>query len=168
MKFLRTLFLFNTLIVLTFFVLLFTSASKTSLTAEVTTEIPVQAAFKLLVKNLSGRAESSLNPEPVSITFTYFKNEHPVTLTYRLHLDEKNNQVFLQPQEEQNTLFALKEITHQISLKELVDGTTNIQWQIHYSVRGWSARLLNRFFWQPKLNAFLHDRINELRRSLAS
>ncbi|WP_456406067.1 hypothetical protein [Caldithrix abyssi] len=163
MKFLRILFLINTLVVLVFFTLLLTSESESALSSDFTTDIPRPAAFKLLVKQLTASGES-----PLTIEFTYGTNDHALKLSYQMQRDEVNYRLTLLPDVDSPSLFAWKEMRHQITLKELVDGSTDIQWQLNYRVSGWTARLLNRFFWKPALQKFLNEKINALKQSFAS
>jgi len=168
MKFLHILFLINTLIVFTFWALLFTSESKTTLTAELTTEIPEPAAFKLIVKKLTETELPAGQIKPETVRFTYFENDQPVSVVYQLRLDDKQYQILFMPVQSEAQPLILKNIHPQITLKKLVDGSTSIQWQIHYQVPGWTARILNRFFWKPALEKFLNRQILDLQQTLAS
>ncbi|WP_456440337.1 hypothetical protein [Caldithrix abyssi] len=163
MKFLRILFLINTLVVLVFFSLLLTSESESTLSADFTTDVPRPAAFKLLVKQLTAPGEAHH-----TIEFTYDINGRALTIPYQMQRDDANYRLTLLPAVDSPDLFAWKDVRHQITLKELVDRSTDIQWQLNYRVSGWTARLLNRFFWKPALQKFLDKKINALKQSLAS
>ncbi len=168
MKFLRILFLINTFVVLTFLVVLFSANSYTQLSSEITTEIPKPAAFKLLVKQLTGSTEISTSKKPLTVHFTYWAGSQPLKLPYRVQIDDTTYRITLTSLPTTNRLSALHQSLHHIILKSLVDGSTNIQWKMEYRVKGWSPRLLNRFLWKPALKHFLNEKLAILKKTFAS
>ncbi len=168
MKFLRILFLFNTLIVLTFFVLLFTSESETNLSTEVTVEMPRPAAFQLFLKSLTSSATNPTKTPLNQIQFVYFQDQNRFAETYIVKSNGSQFTIDLVPVQSKydDTLPAIRDIQHKIILQELADGSTAIQWKLSYKVKGWTARLLNRFSWKTQFERFLERKIQTLTNQL--
>ena len=162
MKFLRILFLINTLVVLIFLLLVFTSEKQSQLSAEITTEIPKPAAFKLILKQFGALNDGQNEGTAPIVKFTFFEENQPINTHYRLIIDEEQFKIKMLPLNQQAKIFALKNLQQEIVLKELLDGSTGLHWQISYQVKGWTTRLLNRFFWKPALQRFLNKEVEKL------
>lgn len=164
MKLLKIAFILFTILFFAFFGFLLSLKSDIKLATELNTEIPVPVAFKQLV--LTTTHQPYLTPEAldsVRVSFTYFRDRQPLKVVYRPVVDFKRNRLIFQPVEPPTKIQPFKSIRHFIYLQKLVDGSTNIHWELRYRVAGLTPRLLNYFIWQPRLQQFLNRRSAELK-----
>lgn len=168
MKYLKILFLFATLLLAVFLILIFTSESETQINLESTTEIPQPVVFKQTVMHLLNQPYLTELPDTAVISVTYSIQRHPFKVNYRLQIDASQYRIEFLPPSKKNALQPFKAIRQSIRLKKLVDGTTGIQWQMRYRITGLTPRLLNRFFWKPELKNDLQKEMQQLRRFLSS
>ncbi len=167
MKILKILFLLCSLFVFTFWGMLVSTSSQSTLSAELTTETPLPVAFKqFLLLQSPGTIIVPQAVDTISLNFQYFDTPQS-SVKLQMIVDSRNYQVRIVPQEK-DALTVLSRVEHQIRFKTLADGSTNIVWQMRYHLPGLSSRFLNLFFWKPQFNDFLNKKIVELRKKLES
>ncbi len=164
MKLIKFLFVFFTLVILGLYGYLFSLDGNITLSAELNTEIPEPVAFKQLILTTTHRPYSGAQAlDSIRIRLVYFKKDKPLAVTYRPVADFNRFRLKLLPVDSSRGIQPFKSITHTVYLQKLVDGTTNIRWELRYQIKGIYPRLLNHLFWEPQLRSFLADKINELK-----
>lgn len=164
MKPLKYAFVFFTLAIVGFYGYLLSLNADSNLSAELNTEIPVPVAFKQLI--LTTTHQPYVTPQAldsVRLDLVYFKDTQPLKVTYRPVAHFERYELELLPVDSSVSIQPFKRVTHVIMLQKLVDGSTNIRWELHYRMPGLFPRFLNRLFWKPRLQAFLSRKISELK-----
>jgi hypothetical protein len=140
---------------------------------KVNTSITIEAPQVVLLKELidfdnyykwcPNITKSTYNPETQIRQTTYIMDGHSVNIHEKVQLVLSDN-IILFTEHNSKPRGYIQNIINEIHLKENSDGTTDIHWEIRYSLKPIISKILNIFYVQPALKRMLTENLNGLQR----
>lgn len=140
---------------------------------EVNTSITVEAPQVVVLKELidfdnyykwcPNITESAYNPETHFRQTTYLMDGRSVNIHEKVQIIFSEN-IILFTEHNSKPRGYIQNIINEIHLEENLDGTTDIQWQIRYTLKPIISKILNIFVLKSALKRMLTENLNALKR----
>ena len=159
------------------FILFFTSILILSVVSgsefDVDTSITVEAPQVVVLKELiefndyykwcPNITKSEYNPDTQLRKSIYLMDEHSVNIQEKVRMILSENVLLFTAQNSKPHGY-MQNIVNEIHLKENSDGTTEVRWQISYTLKPMLSKILNIFAVRPALKRMLDENLNGLKK----
>ena len=145
------------------------SGSEFDVETSITIEAPQVVVLKELIdfgnyyKWCSNITKSDYNPDTQLRETTYIMDKHPVNIREKVQPILSENIILFSEQNGKKRGY-IQNIVNEIHLKDNADGTTEVRWEINYTLKPMLSKILNIFVIKPVLKQMLDENLNGLKR----
>jgi len=145
------------------------SGSEFGVDTSITIEAPQVVVLKELIdfgnyyKWCSNITKSEYNPDTQLRESTYIMDKHSVNMHEKVQVILSENIILFSEQNGKKRGY-IQNIVNEIHLEENSDGTTEVQWEISYTLKPMLSKILNIFVIKPALKQMLDENLNGLKR----
>ncbi|MEJ2544116.1 MAG: SRPBCC family protein [Calditrichaceae bacterium] len=146
------------------------SGSEFDVDTSITIEAPQVVVLKELVdfnnyyKWCPNITKSEYNSESQFRESIYKMDEHFVKIHEKVQIITSKNIILFSDHNKQPHGY-IQNIVNEIHLKENSDGTTEVNWEIRYTLKPMLSKILNIFAVQPALKQMLNENLNGLKKN---
>ncbi|MBN1408623.1 MAG: SRPBCC family protein [Calditrichaceae bacterium] len=147
------------------------SGSEYDVVASTTIEAPQVVVLKELIdfnnyyKWCPNILKSEYNPETQFRESLYVMDKRPVSIHEKVQVILSEN-IILFTEHNNKARGYIQNITNAIHLKENSDGTTEVSWEMSYTLKPMLSKILNIFAVKPALNRMLVENLNGLKKNI--
>lgn len=144
------------------------SGSDSDVEASITIEAPHVVVLKELIdfnnyhKWCPNISKSDFDPNTQLRNTIYLIDEHSVKIQERIQFVLSEN-VILFTEQNNSPRGYIRNIINEIRLQENSDGSTEIKWEIRYTLKPMLSKILNIFVVKPALKKMLHENLYSLK-----
>ncbi|MEJ2053004.1 MAG: SRPBCC family protein [Calditrichaceae bacterium] len=144
------------------------SGSESDVNESITVEAPQVVVLRILIDMDNYQqwcpniTESRYNPDTRERETTYMFGDRPVLVHEKVQMIQNEN-IFLFTAQNNKPRGYMQNIVNEIRLKENADGTTEINWDIRYTLEPMLSKILNLFFVKPVLSRTLRQNLTSLK-----
>jgi hypothetical protein len=145
------------------------SGSEFDVETSITIEAPQVVVLKELIdfgnyyKWCSNITKSDYNPDTQLRETTYIMDKHPVNIREKVQPILSENIILFSEQNGKKRGY-IQNIVNEIHLKDNADGTTEVRWEINYTLKPMLSKILNIFVIKPALKQMLDENLNGLKK----
>lgn len=145
------------------------SGSEYDVDTSITIEVPQVVVLKELIdfgnyyKWCPQIIKSDYNPETQFRESTYMMDKRPVNIHEKVQMIASENIIVFTEHNTQPRGY-IQNIVNKIHLKENSDGTTEVRWEISYSLNPMLSKILNIFIIRPALKQMLDKNLDGLKK----
>ncbi len=145
------------------------SGSEYEVNNSITVEAPKVVVLKELIdfENYSkwcpNITKSTYNPETYFRQTTYLMDGRSVNIHEKVQIIFSENSILFTEHNSKPRGY-IQNLVNEIHIKENLDGTTDIQWEIRYTIKPIISKILNLFVVRPALKRMVTENLNALQR----
>ena len=146
------------------------SGSDYDVDTSITIEAPQVVVLKELIdfnnyyKWCPNITKSEYNPETQFRESIYMMDKRPVIIHEKVQVILSEN-IILFSEHNNKTRGYIQNIVNEIHLEENSDGTTDVKWEIRYTLKPMLSKILNIFSVRPALKEMLNENLNGLKKN---